>query len=703
MAANVTTLGGAPTATLLAANLPPFRTTAEGRTQLPNLQLSDTPFRHAITQFTDAHHIIDTDFDAFLADKGNGDRVTGYKTLDALSAPELNAVLHAFSAARRERLAAEERNRMDPFYTHVPMGREVAARVPPNTAPEYTQVVSTRAQGAGVQGNLPTRQEPTITGQVHPEIQPPVVPRLTLAPTATRPQDFSVQALTEGTGSNLVDPVKLCRLCERLAGDVGTVYDTLRTNDQGMQAMVRTVAGLCTSNAATQAQLNRMMHMVHNLGAKLDELMAGAYEFGDSGGVEPMEEGEEPNLPADPPALPSKPTTPLPSNFTWEPLGQDWYVSDLTTRQLMTFPAFTARVLGGPAQPAAAPEPAQSVHVPYAQGAAQVSHTHSKPLTPPSFSGEGADVDPELALMSMELWLLGTQIPKEEWGRHVINILRGAALQAYSAIALPLHRASLPPPSWDQVKGLIMSFKRHDSATVARAKLLAIRQTGTVAAYNQLFTRLLAQVGPDPPSATDLLNAYLKGLLADVVHPLSPAGLPWESLQAAQSFHLTRELAHLQLQSRVARTDRFAPTRPLTPRLKGAQVAGGRGSGSGSGRGGQGGGSGRGSGSGSGRGGQGRGGFRGFHNASNAGALTPAKRAEVTGGFGATAPTHRPWGNKPNAGSNGSTDAAFGTSDAAFKANLDAPCPKHTDARNPHTKRECRDYRNLASERYLRA
>lgn len=182
-------------------------------------------------------------------------------------------------------------------------------------------------------------------------------------------------------------------------------------------------------------------------------------------------------------------------------------------------------------------------------------------MQPPApFSGEG-DVEPDLAIMGLENFFSSSGLARNQWGRQVHTMLKGPALKAYSAIAVPLHSATggQQCPSWDQVRALIASFKSNDTPAMARAQLASIRQTGKVREYIHRFQHLINQVGPDPPAKTDQLIYFLTGLRN--AQTLSPAGTAWTSLESAQDFHLQREISELKVQS-------SRHTTPYEPRLQ---------------------------------------------------------------------------------------------------------------------------------------
>lgn len=189
---------------------------------------------------------------------------------------------------------------------------------------------------------------------------------------------------------------------------------------------------------------------------------------------------------------------------------------------------------------------------------------------PAHFSGEGADSDPELALMGIEKFFASSGLPQSEWGKQIQTLLRGAALRAYSALALPLHQQGKAPP-WPEVREIILNFRKRDAPTQARAKLANIRQVGSVTEYNSAFRLLLAQVGSDPPAPTDLMRYYLTGLTAP--SPTTPWGAHWTSLEEAMSFHSTKELAEKKVTPRMHERRRtHLPFKPFAPRLKTVQA-----------------------------------------------------------------------------------------------------------------------------------
>jgi uncharacterized membrane protein YgcG len=297
---------------------------------------------------------------------------------------------------------------------------------------------------------------------------------------------------------------------------------------------------------------------------------------------------------------------------------------------------------------------------------------------PAHFSGEGADSDPDLALMGIEKFFAASSLPQSEWGKQIQTLLRGAALRAYSALALPLHQHG-KAPTWPQVREIILNFRKRDAPTQARAKLATIRQVGSVTEYNSAFRLLLAQVGPDPPAPTDLMRYYLTGLTA--ASPTTPWGAHWTSLEEAMSFHSTKELAELKVTPRMHERRRtHLPFKPFPPRLKSVQ-ANKRGAvpygeqdrqhKSGGGRGGRGGNNAYGGGRGSGQAYGGRG------------------SGQAYGGRGS---------GQVNVGASGSngpsvrdTDySCFGTTYGEITGGQFLPCPRHPNSQ--HKKGQCSDF-----------
>ena len=182
--------------------------------------------------------------------------------------------------------------------------------------------------------------------------------------------------------------------------------------------------------------------------------------------------------------------------------------------------------------------------------------THQVKMNAPAhFTGEG-ECNPELSLMGLENFFRSTGVPQGMWGRQVQNLLKGPALQAYSAFALPLYEANRIP-SWDQVRSMVLSFKKSDTPTVARSKLASIKQTSSVQAFNNLFRHLLSQIGDDPPAFTDQKGFYIKGLTNPAL--MHPSGKQWLSIEEMMGFHLERELEELKLQPA---SDRYKGYKP---------------------------------------------------------------------------------------------------------------------------------------------
>lgn len=195
-------------------------------------------------------------------------------------------------------------------------------------------------------------------------------------------------------------------------------------------------------------------------------------------------------------------------------------------------------------------------------------------LPPPQpFTGQDSEVDPEVVLMGMETYFTSIGLDKNQWGQQVQTLLRGKAHAAYGTIAMPLYTTSKQFPTWDQVRSLILSFRKEDRPAVARAQLNTITQTGTVSEYNHAFRDLITQLRADPPAITDQINAYLRGLKdPQVIHPM---GHVWPSLESVQEWHLTREHSNMRsiVPARPAATSFRLPPRahtfkrPVNPRV----------------------------------------------------------------------------------------------------------------------------------------
>jgi hypothetical protein len=314
---------------------------------------------------------------------------------------------------------------------------------------------------------------------------------------------------------------------------------------------------------------------------------------------------------------------------------------------------------------------------------------------PPHFTGEGPDVDPDLFLMSIETYFSSINLPRADWGKQAQALLRGKALAAYGAIALPLYSTAGRHPTWEQVREIVLSYRKCHAPSVARTKLASIKQsTDSVADFNLRFKQLLAQVGTDPPAPTDLMAYYLRGLNNPT--KLHPIGSAWESLEQVQEFHLRAELEGLKVHGVTQYRPPFKRASggsfSLPNSLKRARVHSistqrdrnelskeERGShGAGRSRGGYGGGSGAGRGS----GGNTRGGYGGF-GAGPGGSRSGQKESGHGGSRGAHNDGHV----------NTSHDHLFGSTLMQLYQEDDGPCPH--PAHKGHSKRDCGIYKRL--------
>jgi hypothetical protein len=275
---------------------------------------------------------------------------------------------------------------------------------------------------------------------------------------------------------------------------------------------------------------------------------------------------------------------------------------------------------------------------------------------PQHFTGEG-EVDPELWLMTTETFFTSMGVGKTDWGKQAQTLLRGKALTAYGAAAVPLYNSTGQSLTWDQVRGIVLAYKKADTPTVARLKLSRIEQGAqTVVDYTHTFKQLLAQVGADPPAHTDLLHYYMAGLNDPC--PMSAKGKPWDSLEEAQEFHMQRELEGLKIRGPSRRTPLkpFPFRKSARPPLRLNSIKQGPGGRTG-GRGGRD------------HGGRGQGGGRGKHAGQG-----------YTGGF-----------EKKRRVS----DRAYGNNLTELLSTAGDPCPAHPDQ---HTKEQCHAFRRIKGD-----
>lgn len=442
----------------------------------------------------------------------------------------------------------------------------------------------------GGSGNNPTAQPLIAAGEQHlTELQKV----LTDTPPRLRSKEITREALEDpDQRRQLIKRIAKQATCNikavgQLAGAVADNGTNTRRVATATLALQHSVARLEPAIEAIKGQLGHMASKLESLDLQVSLNKAPPVDdvIDSEEGAEPMEGvtgAEHPPAPIQPQL--DQPTDHLPPDLHYGSVAGEWFVykGSLAVR----YQLWRKSVLEGM-------DP-----FPSAQNKVRLPN--------PSFSGDSNEIDPEMAILNFENWLTAAQVPRGQWATTGQTFLKGAAQRAYSAIALAAH-ARGQVPTWEQVTAIIRSFKRQDAQAVARAKLAKVQQTSTVAAYNRLFTELLVQVGSEPPAPVDLLNFYLQGLKS--TQYLNPQGQPWASLEAAQEYHLQRELAQLSVQTHTHRpahnkTSRFTPRLnaiatqnkqgslgPVTPPFKRGGGRGGE-----SGRGGRGGGGGRGAG-----------------------------------------------------------------------------------------------------------
>ncbi|KAJ9516266.1 hypothetical protein QJQ45_001108 [Haematococcus lacustris] len=167
-----------------------------------------------------------------------------------------------------------------------------------------------------------------------------------------------------------------------------------------------------------------------------------------------------------------------------------------------------------------------------------------KPKHPPPFSGADKQIWEDFKFQ-FESYLDTCRVPKQDWPDHVLNMLKGKALQAWLAVAQPM-RALGTKPTWENLADtMAKSFVHINIPVEARKALYSIRQQTRTSEYLRHFRLLLARVAEPKPADADLLNFYYTGLkqtLRDQCKLNPKTGRFWDNFEELADFTLQIDL-----------------------------------------------------------------------------------------------------------------------------------------------------------------
>ena len=691
---------------------PPIRAVGQNSAQL-TAEAPPSALRNALhSQFCDADLTLDPEAYAELYARGQGNLLAGYNAMQSLGESDLQPILANMAAARTARLNSQRATMEARGYQGLMPARDLALTTGVTNPPAHWPPPAVEVNEAAWEGSLHagSLHAPAPPPHTRPHTQPLLTGHL-----AVQGIDRSAFLHSENSFDMLTNTLDACM------SDISTINRNAQRNDTTTRALAeasvaatRQLQLLSAQHRATQEraervaeqlnaqsiQLNTQSGELRSMHGILTELQAQLVQLaqltrpesqldnmhvdapqGDAtdpqqqqgGSADQPQPGGEPDqqqpggepdqhaVTAEDPDVPPAIRLAFPETFSWQWSSphNKWMVGNSQTFELSSYEDHLEKCHG------------RKTTAGSSGGAAPTTPAQVRLHTPPHFSGEKPDEHPELAIMGFEAYFESTNVPRHDWGKHMQFMLKGEALRAYSLIAVPLHRIN-SHPTWEQVKDIILSYQKPDAPVTARLKLARIQQTGSVTAFNALFNKLLAQVGPDPPSSTDLLQYYLGGLNKEIRSSTNPLGPQWASVQEAMKYHETKELAELALGApRAPRYDRHHNNnnKPPLPRLKGVQAHKPRDSSRA---------------------------WGGKDNRAPGGVKRPASAGSTESN-----PRKQHNGKGP---SNADLARYFGRTINEAKSNPDAPCPFHSSGGKPssHTRKECSVLRAYVGELVLK-
>lgn len=131
----------------------------------------------------------------------------------------------------------------------------------------------------------------------------------------------------------------------------------------------------------------------------------------------------------------------------------------------------------------------------------------------PSFDGDQAGMKFATWLEKFNSWADGCKVPICNRLFYATQSLQRDAAEQWSLLKRQLLIDGKDPTDWDTIcTASLKKYRETSSNMVLRDRLLALQQTGTVAAYYDAFVKLLAIAVPHPVTATDTVWFFLHGL-----------------------------------------------------------------------------------------------------------------------------------------------------------------------------------------------
>lgn len=183
---------------------------------------------------------------------------------------------------------------------------------------------------------------------------------------------------------------------------------------------------------------------------------------------------------------------------------------------------------------------------PAAAGLDPAVSTKPSLLKPPKFWEGDSDGPIRGWLTSVAHWLTMNKVPRQDAVGTAANYLRGKAQAYWFSMVDSLRGAGKDPTSWDVFRDtMVLAYGAIDPEYVARTKIDALRQTGSVESYVRDMQLLFAELIHNPMNEADKVHKFFTGLnpalaMRTQVDPATSER--WTTFAAAAQFVIKQDI-----------------------------------------------------------------------------------------------------------------------------------------------------------------
>jgi uncharacterized membrane protein YgcG len=170
-------------------------------------------------------------------------------------------------------------------------------------------------------------------------------------------------------------------------------------------------------------------------------------------------------------------------------------------------------------------------------------------LKPPKF-WEGLDSDEPIRswLTAAAHWLSMNRVPRTEAVGVAANYLRGKAQSYWFSMVDTIRTSGKDPTDWDVFKDtMVLAYGALDPEFIARTKIAALRQTGSLESYVRELQMLFAELVHQPMTEADKVFRFFDGMnsgLAMRVQVDPATGDRWQTFAAAAGFAIKQDILY---------------------------------------------------------------------------------------------------------------------------------------------------------------